>query len=242
MEKEKVVLAQTVKMERIIGEVEATPYTSFDRWPILEIRKKCVESLKNQVYLDTVGAVDWRADWIEDRVDQLLNHRGYGYELVEEILSLYIFNSHRDSAVRALEFLVSRCSSVPIVPSKLSLKLIAGKLAKDDSDEDLYASVSGLWQLLDKSFVQFIECRGVGDYYTDRWISLERVFKIILQVSDYSFLPRVNEILTLMKEKLILPKFFGDPLAFETHRDRLRAVKKYLEKAKKKALEGKEID
>ena len=189
---------KAVPLQELLQNAERDPFTTFDKWPIKEVRDICVKRLGGLYFsLDTA-----KADWLEERILMLAEEReGYW----ENLLSCYIFSSTEWLDIRALEFAINllKKEEVNKVVFKGVSKAVAGKISRDSY---LYWYLPSI-----KDFIQFsisvMEPKYKDDHYSDaRWYLLERAVRCcLLKVKDIGFLPELQKILSLLEAGEIKP-------------------------------------
>jgi len=200
-------LEETVSLEQILGRIERDSawdlLNIFDRWPLYEIRGKVIRTLLDKphhVYLQL-------ADGVEERIRQLRTEN-YERDYWRGLLSWYIANSLPfDSAVavRAIEFAIA--FSEEFSEEVEVAKEVSGRLKKTP---DLYWKVPSMRRFTDKLTLGLCP-----EYPIWQWTQVERAIRRIVQVRDITYLPRIENLLNLLKRGVYkLREHEGDEFTF----------------------------
>lgn len=213
------------------------PMKTFDDWRIVEIRKKCLESMKDwKIY-------DYLAGWVEEhllkfRVSELRHHG-----LLEVMLGWYVLNAQGETTIRAIEFAISLNrveGSYGSIEDVIS-KIVVGRLLKNEISNfypQLVSLPKFLEVLLDELDSPYHIKRNDGrQYFEEDWFCAERALRVIVREKDFSFLPKIEELIVLLQEGKIVPT--DKPFYAKTsHLAAFKEARKILLEAKKEGLLG----
>ncbi len=187
-----VTLAELYEMAR------RKPKTTFDDWPILEIRQKYLKAMEGWLFYKDL------ADWAEKQIWELFSLE---VEVPEAMLERYMFNA-QDTA-RAIEFSLSLVLGKSICPfHKVSgfvsientvSKIVAGRLLKNEVVV-LYHKLPSLPKFLEELLGKLDRPYRTNDssyeYSGSDWVCAERALRIIIEYKDFSFLPKIEELIS----------------------------------------------
>ena len=226
---------KTFELKDLYEMARREPQKTFDEWRIFEVRKKCLETMKNwEVY-------GYLVDWVEKHIRELLvtGRR----DLPEAMLDWYVFNAQENVAVRAVEFSLSLANgekAVLFFENAVS-KIVAGRLLKNEVAV-LYHKLPSLPKFLEELLEKLnspYQIKKEGRQYSDSdWVCAERALRIIVEYKDFSFLPQIEKIIVFMQTgKIVAPDkpFY----AGEAHLGAFKEAKEILLKARKDSLLGK---
>ncbi len=227
----------------ILKEAKSNPIGVFMEWPIYEVRKYCIEQLK-----ETALHEDHFAEWAESTILWILSGDCSWREVdfLPEILSWYIYNAKNDRlSIRAIEFTIRISKMENGIKASLASKLIAGKI------EDIckfYPMIPSLKKFLCK-LLDVMVSMGLRDnvdnddednkYSFQDWILAERAQKVIVAIGDFSFLWKIDEIIAMIENGILSSWDNYPPETRDMHLARLRFTRKALLKAKKEAEQTK---
>lgn len=178
-------LARTLSVQEVIEIARnGEPFRIFDRFPLREVRAACLEVMKNSPYNATT---EERVGWAEAHLSELAR---VDDDILEGLLSWYLFTTPEEFAVRALEFAIRLGRET--LSDTLCSKLIAGRLKEKPK---LYWLAPSLHKYLKAQFGSTRNMVAVGESYSDHaWHLAERAIRRILQVQDVTFLPVIREL------------------------------------------------
>lgn len=213
------------------------PFYVFDQFPITEIRKICLATIRER--LEQIDV--WEANWFESRILSIRNQNKPldRDDIWEELLAIYIGKSQRDFAVRALEFAINLGQQEKRYELENCVaKLVTKKIC--DSPE-LYTQLLSIKRLVeamlnavDNEFHQ--EYRICDDYGNVEWKQFKRALTIILAGRDISYLSRLEDIAMKFDSHVIAPDTNCELMAPEVHKALIKGVIKQLKKIKKAQL------
>lgn len=207
----------------------------FEKYPFIEVRKKCLEEMK-KVFIQ-----DFHAEWAEECVIDLLKQND---SFADDILSWYLFSIKFDSLrkneldVRSIEFVINLGKNMPRFWMDKASKLVAGKLLRDDLDAPswlIYREIPSLHEFLGKLLngLKSDSSKERG-YFNNDWYCAERAQSIILKFRDHSFLTEIENLCSMYKKGEIKPNqsvFREDAMC--KHIAGLIFLKRVLRKAKR---------
>ena len=205
------------------------PFDKFERYQIKEVREAAIKGMYSW---DTRPNGGERSDWAEKCVKGLLQNGDQ--EMAKKILEWYIFESVPEEAqARALKFALTVKNTAPFhndchcIEKNDLAKMIGGKIKKDPK---LYFMVPGLAKFFEE-FLRELEKISVccdSKYYEDDWNRAERVLCIVALVRDISFLPILERLSALFRQKRLRPNDETNPLTREIHKATFDATVKIL--------------
>lgn len=215
---------KTVALSEILEGVWHSPFKYFEDWPILEVREKCLKEMERRRFFDS--------EWLEPCIRELLE--GYdNYDFGKKMLSFYIFAERNEVVIRAIEFALSLWREGRAWEGELS-KVIAGRLLKDKTK--LYPKLPSLHGFLEDLLDKLMKKGQRDGYLASNWYCAERALRIIIAAEDFSFLPKIEELILLLQEGEIYPSKCDPPYTRDLNLAMLRATKRLLLKAKKEKL------
>ena len=220
----KVRFKETISMEGILRNVESDPLRCFEEYPIMEARLQCLKMLKQPVRAISL----YYCEWLETCITDLLQQRdGLG----KEVLSLYFFTVENDTDVaQALKFAISLKNRTRLgVP-----KLVADKLLKQREILYLYPLVSSLPAFL----VELLDelRKWPPEYDQHAWEDAEYAQHIIIAAEDYSFLPKIEELILLHREGVIQPREHDPPFTKAMNMTMLKETRRLLKAAEREKI------
>jgi hypothetical protein len=232
METKEKQLDKTVKMDDIFKQVHNDPINCFEKWPIKEIRQKCLERIKERGFL---LSIEERAKWAENNITSLLDQENdEDKKLAMELLSLYIFDAPKKGAIQAIEFAISLRKRGEFLcrVSLLDLsKIIAGRILKGDI---ICQEIPSLKKFLQELINELKTAR--DSYVPGEWYCAERAIRIIMLTEDFSFLPQIEELIILFQQPNFKPIIRDLPYQKEQDLAVLKVAKRILIKAQKEHL------
>ncbi len=220
------------------------PRETYDFCYVKEIREACFR----RIY-DWVVDNDELAVWAEEKIKELLLISNEG--LMGKMLNWYVFFSSGDEReAKSINFAISLFDLVDEVelPGRVeSLKKIVSKILVwrlRVPDHNLYRQLTRLPKFLGRMLNEVRPpFHRVGDnsdskvYYDEEWFLVERALRIIVAQKDFSFLPKIGDLITLLQEGKIKPQ---DKLfyASESHLAVLKKASNILLEAQKESLAG----
>lgn len=232
---------KTVSLQHILNYVDKPQHSvfeEFEKWPLLEIRRACLRTIR-VFTLDS----DWPADWAETCVRELGWYTCGRDEMAEEILSWYVFApklywklEKNVFAIRAVEFAISAKEYMTI---NFISKIVCGRICQTPFLYPLAPSLPAfLGELLDE--VTPHHAGQKKEYMHIDWVCAERALKMIMAGKDYSFLPKIEELIALLQNRIIYPSSHEPPYTKDLHLVMLRATIKILKEAQREALRNPE--
>jgi hypothetical protein len=172
--------------------------TIFEKYPITEIREKCLRAM-----IDKYRQLDSTAsEWLEAQIKGLFALED---SLWKDLLSLYIFG---DESGRAIEFAINFSKENNWRGLVDISKMVTGRIK--DQRKDIYWLVPSMNEFLGEIFIQFVPyVLDKGQYSAGQWHMLKRAISIILRVEDINFLPQLECLLYLHQEEVVAP--YDDP-------------------------------
>lgn len=217
---------KTIYLEELFREATQNPLGLFEKWPIKEVRDKCLKSLERWEEFYNYHADEFLEPCISDLFDQ-------SDRLYKILLELYIFKARRDLTARAIEFAIS-LDKKSVGVDNLS-KMIAGRLTKDWQGADIYPKVPSLKMYLAGLLYELERCM-VDGYSDSSWFEAERALRVISHVKDYSFLSQIGKLLLLHQQKIIGPWKHSSPLQRDINVAVLKGTIRMLKQAEKEAV------
>lgn len=216
---------ESIGQDYIDKRIRFHPFEVFEKWPIAEIRVKCLATLRTWDEFN-----EYHAELLEECITDLFEQRD---KLYRDLLDLYIFKTKRDLAARAIEFALSLNKKSTCGTDDLS-KWVAGRLIKD-SWGDIYSKVPSLRGYLTGLLgeLEKYKADGYPDYY---WFRAERAIRVILRADDFSFLPQIEKLLLLHQQKVIGPDKYHPHYQRDVNMAILRATVRELGRAKKEHI------
>lgn len=180
---------KTVSLQEILKKAEYEEFSVFDEWPLEEVRRLCIKSLKDRREVDIASY----AEWAESRI-RAMSKQG---DLTDwtELLSWYIYNSKSEFKGRALEYAITLAKEKENRYRFLGeiSKHLAGKIR---NEPEVYWYVPSMREFL-KTLLSRIKLTGENTSYMDAdWYCAERAIRCIVKVEDIEFLPQIEEILS----------------------------------------------
>ena len=219
--------------EVLENEVRYAPWGCFEKRPFFEVRKACLKKISDYGLSD-----EWHADWAEYFIQELNESEKHEDNvLLDDLLSLYIFKSSDDLAVRAIEFAIlfedKVCSKMNLIS-----KLVTGRI-KDNPQ--LYSKIPSLKKFLHKLLDLMIRRKEWADreYMESDWFAVERVRGMIMRNKDRSFLPKINKLISMLESGDIVPWRFSPEETLHMNLARLHFTREILLKAKKEVKQAK---
>lgn len=215
--------------EVLEDEVRYDPWGCFEKRPFFEVRKACLKKISEYGLSD-----EWQADWAEYFIKELNKsekHEDRG--LADDLLSLYIFKSSDDLAVKAIEFAISFEDKICTKMNLIS-KLVAGRI-KDNPQ--FYSKIPSLKKFLHKLLDLMIRRKDWADraYMESDWFAAERAQSMIMRREDRSFFPKINKLISMLESGDIVPWRFSPEETLHMNLARLYFTREILLKAKKEA-------
>lgn len=226
---------RTVSLQETRGLAKIRPFQYFEEFPFDEIREICLKTIREEHPVVDRNLADWAEACITDLVRQQ-------DPLWENILSWYLFGTKETTLIaQSIEFTIS-LADIPGIGHGYVSKLLAGKFERLQAHGPYsYPLSSALKKFLSSLLEELMPSSGSGVYDEDDWYRAERALRIIASQEYHSFLPKIEELITLHQEGKIFPLMLERPyrqnLAHATNIATLRAVASILRNAHKKRLQ-----
>ncbi len=193
---------RTMARDAFLKLAEQSPFTTFEEWPIEDVREACLARMRRYNLDDGVVEIgNHQAGWAEKCIIDLLKQRDN--EMAAKVLEWYIYT---DKAERAIKFalvdirknpaLYNRIFP-PITPDQLS-KMIVGKLKKRAKPYDPHSHDDG--RIDDGHIQEFmaellndlcLELHGASHNLDAIWPRAERALLLIKQAHDTALRSKV---------------------------------------------------
>lgn len=224
--------ARTIGEEELMRKAKNNPLIYFKQWPLREVRKACVKEIKKNSSYHRYRISQDLAEWLEECIPALLEQND---RFGEEFLEWYICEGTKDEdAVRAIEFGIKLKNKISVTYN-LS-KFIAGRLLKS-GDIMLYSQIPSLRSYLLELLSDLAKQKGKRDgVLGSYWICAERAMKIIIAAGDFSFLPQIEELITLYQTGILNPWRFSAPYEKGMNLAMLKETRRLLNRAQRESL------
>lgn len=199
------------------------PFEIFEKYPLDEIRKICLKQVWELGFQNTRG-IDRseELDWSEKCAKDLLQQ---GDPLWKDVLALYVQNTkpyggthpevnkeNWENVIRSIEFAISLVDFNEVaLKDRLSTvaKTVTGKIK--DCPPEIYGLVPSLPKFINKLLTNCIirdpdgTIRYACHYQNTDWYNIIRALTMLVRCPDASFIPVIEELILLIKQKKLKP-------------------------------------
>lgn len=212
----------------------------FVHWEVTEIREAFIKRMSGDWFCITPEI----ADWAEKTIIDLLQQRD---EIGEKLLRWYLFDNklakhcrtenYNNYVTRALEFTIGMSGNVQHFHDSDASKNVAGVMLKGQySPIYLYYQMPFMKDFLSRIILKPDPTLNCVMYNEMDWCKTERALKIIINAGDFSFLPQLEKLVTIMRMGgKIVPGSSMPVYTFNSHIAILEGTIQELQRAKEKS-------
>ena len=215
-------LEKTISASEMDEAIRNTPLQTFVRWPMQDIRERCLARLR-EVSRYSTGRMDLLPDTPPRNFQQLILALMESHEEAwEELLQIYLFSQGSNEwCMEAVRFSVSVANHPWFSPSAVVLKHLAGRVnvaffsLTDSSFTKEKAVATGVQAFVMEMLAGFLPGCNTGidgkKRYGERgWTTLRRCVKIAIETKDATYVDGLQIIIREMEAGNVKPADF-DP-------------------------------
>jgi hypothetical protein len=183
----------TLQMDDVMARARHNPIPTFEAWPLLEVRRKCLEHIS---FID-----EDRAQWIEGFLLEAEGHNsGNRDPLGAEVLACYVKHAKEKLGARAIGFAIERRGAWT---NSFVSKIVNGRLKQDPW---LWHGIPNLIEFLEECLRSLLGAERFGRTYTEEtWNTAERAIQMIARAEEVRLRTLILKIERSMKDRKIIP-------------------------------------